>query len=264
MRIILGLAALLLLTLLVTQALCVAPLNVQLPTGLFRVEFDPSQYGGSCFSWIERYQTLIASIIALIGAGFGALAIYRQIGQTAEIEAARREGKREAARAILPLSLSAICGYAEDCSRILHELNDKCVGGILPDTVVLPTFPDVPNQVIDSFKEMVEFLGVGERDAIFKLASRVQIQRARIDGIARSQKYEGSFITDTNLCAYILDCAEIYARASKIFKYARGEDSEFPDAELTRENYSNSLSSFRIFDDLADELLLLKFGPQPE
>src|SRR4051794_35525172 len=79
------------------------------------------QAGGiGCWEfWLNRYQTLIVGVVAFVGAFLTVQAVRAQIQQADRLEDERRERESYAARATLPLALSAITGYAEGC---MHEI----------------------------------------------------------------------------------------------------------------------------------------------
>ncbi|KXF76554.1 hypothetical protein ATN84_10855 [Paramesorhizobium deserti] len=72
------------------------------------------------FHWIYHYQTLITGIFAIGAALIGASAINGQIQSAERQERERRDARHAAARATLPLALSAITQYAVGCSRYVN------------------------------------------------------------------------------------------------------------------------------------------------
>jgi hypothetical protein len=74
---------------------------------------------GWCFEfWLNRYQTLIAGVFALVGAFLTVQAVRGQIQQADRLEEERRERESYAARAALPLALSGITiTHSSACTR---------------------------------------------------------------------------------------------------------------------------------------------------
>jgi hypothetical protein len=85
---------------------------------------------------LYHYQTLFAAAVALAGAFIGALAINRQNVLQQDLFRHDRAGKMAGARAMLPLALSSISQYAEECSELLIPLREQCDDiGILPEEI---------------------------------------------------------------------------------------------------------------------------------
>ncbi|WP_104662878.1 hypothetical protein [Ensifer adhaerens] len=226
-----------------------------------RNSFDRSAYenfdifisGLGGLRWIYDYQTLIAGIAAVWAARWSVNAIRRQIAQVDRIESDRNDAKRSAARAVLPLSLSFLSEYAEECAAKLRELLDKCENGILPKHIAIPAFPDVPVDVVSALKELIEFSPLSERVSLARLLGALQIQRSRIKGMPKRQRREEETIFGNNIKAYILDCAEIYARSASLYNFGRGVENAMP-ADVTRSEMLNALHNMNIFDELHEEL----------
>jgi hypothetical protein len=126
------------------------------------------------FDW----QTLIAGILALLGAFLTVRVIRAQISQAGNSEEARRKRDELAARAVLPLALSQFTRYARDCIMLLviyvpgHGSRPP-----VPNNLALPTLsPDV----IRSLQESARYAGPGVVSQIASLLSKFQVQQARM------------------------------------------------------------------------------------
>jgi hypothetical protein len=151
----------------------------------------------------------------------------RQIDHAASLHKEQVESKRDAARVALPLTLSLICDYATTCARASHDLLPHCKNNKLPRGLSLPEYPEIPQGAVDALRQMVEFIEPEFRPVFAKLASTMQVQRARLRGTARD--YAGGFgLSRETILSNIVDALEVYARASAIFGYARFEPDEKP------------------------------------
>lgn len=206
------------------------------------------------FNWFNTYQTFVSAIIALLGAGLGVSAINRQIQQAEQFEHQRTQSKHAAARAYLPLALSAIGDYAEQCGKALSSLLDECTDGVLPAGTPLPAFPPLPTEALSALKEMIEFAPSEERDTIAKIIEKIQIQRSRISAIGTDIKPVGHIVSEENLEQFIIDSAELSARAAAVFEFARRVTTKIPSQELSAEGWKSALHHLGIFDDLYDKL----------
>lgn len=93
------------------------------------------------FDW----QTLVAGVLALIGAGATVYYIHLQIKQVEYLEVARRSREEMAARAVLPLALSQIVKYAVDCIKQIEEHSSRPggrAGNPIPDGMVAVNVTD--------------------------------------------------------------------------------------------------------------------------
>ncbi|MGR9204177.1 hypothetical protein ACU8OG_09580 [Rhizobium leguminosarum] len=175
--------------------------------------------------WIDT--TLATGLAAVAAAYFSVRAVHSQINQAERTEQRRNDAKRAAARAVLPLTLSKLCGYAKDSSEAMLTLRAVCVSGILPRTAALPQFPAIPDAAITDLKELIEYLDPGDRRTIAELIGDLQVQAARMLGIEADRRGISS-VTLHNIETYVGDAAKIYARSSMLFDYARGKTDIIP------------------------------------
>lgn len=213
-------------------------------------------------TWFKEYQTFVAGLLALLAAWWTVGAINRQIKQAEDVEQARQNSRRAAARAVLPLGLSAISQYATDCARILQNLIDKCVDETLPTKVDVPPFPAPPDGAIGSLKEMTEAAGPTERDTLADILGKTQIQWSRLSSLSNERRRHDSIIATSNLESYIIDCAELVARSSALFNYARRETEEFPSKAIYREQMTRAVKVMGLFE--VEDRLIKKIDGYPK
>ncbi|RUX75595.1 hypothetical protein EN925_19635 [Mesorhizobium sp. M7A.F.Ca.US.006.04.2.1] len=218
------------------------------------------------WEWLYDYQTLIAGLVALAGAWWGVRAINMQMRQEICLEAERLASRRAAARATLPLSLSLLSEYAEECASILRSLLDRCVDGSLPRSVKVKDFPTPPAEAIQAFKEMTEVSLPTDRETLAATLTKIQIQRSRISSIVPKRRPERMIVAAANLEEYILDAAEIYARSAALYDYARRKTEKIPDAVVTIDSQISALNNLGIFDELRERLVatLRRRAKQPD
>lgn len=211
----------------------------------------PYFYGG----WFFDYQTLITGLLALAGAWWGVRAINMQMRQEALLEAERLASRRAAARAVLPLSLSLLSEYAEECASILEGLLGQCVDGSLPRSVKVNAFPAPPGEAIQAFKEMTEVSLPADRETLAAILTKIQIQRSRISSVPPDRRPEGMIVAAANLEEYILDAAEVYARSAALYEYARGKTEKMPGPTITVDAQIAALNNLGIFDEPRERLV---------
>jgi hypothetical protein len=175
-----------------------------------------------------HYQTIIGGILAIVGALIGARYINKQIRSAERLELRRVESRREAARAVLPLTLSSITEYATDAGRAMLALIEQCNGETLPATIAMPVWPKLPTDAITALKELAENSRPNETVFVARLLSALQIQNARTRDLERELTGQRRSTLKVNLESYLIDAGESYARATALFEYARREADHFP------------------------------------
>ena len=190
------------------------------------VEAQPSS--GAPTNLLYHYQTLVGGLLAIAGAVIGAIYINKQIKSAERLELARLASRREAARAVLPLTLSSVAEYATDAGRAMLALMAQCEGETLPPQVVMPTWPKLPTDAITSLKELAENSRPNETLFVSRLLSAIQIQNSRIRDLEKELSGNRRSTIKVNLESYLIDAGESYARATALFDYARREADHFP------------------------------------
>lgn len=217
------------------------------------------------FTWLAEFQTFLTGVAAVAAAAYSIREIRRQIRKSDQaarrqidhekaMEAARVSAKRAAARAVLPLALAEISDFAERTGEALRDVHGLCAGGILPGGAILPPIPTLPKDIIDPIKEMIELLEPGNRNFLWQMLVRIQVLQSRLSGMIQSHTRPGSFVTESNVEAYILDACEIYARSSGTYKFARGVHDNLPE-KLIHKDIATALHQVGIFDALYDDLV---------
>jgi hypothetical protein len=146
---------------------------------------------------------------------------------TGRQDADRLRRRHAAARATMPLTLSALMEYARGCGGALRALylstRSNSVGRAQLEEM---TIPPIPTASIPALAEMIEASPDEVVAGIAALLRQLQVQ----DGRLRSLKSDvldplnpRRNITKLELEDYILDAADIYARCEGMLDYAREE-----------------------------------------
>jgi hypothetical protein len=72
--------------------------------------------------WLSNWQTLIAGMLALVGALLTVRYLRKQIVLTENMEIERRRREENAVKAVLPMALSEIVDYSTESIRLLERL----------------------------------------------------------------------------------------------------------------------------------------------
>lgn len=171
-------------------------------------------------SKLHAYQDLTAGVLALIGGLIGAWFLNRQIRQQAAHDRYVADRELAAERAVLPLSLSAISGYCQRCMDEVLPILDATVGGLAAKGMHLNT-PPTPAETILQLRDFVRAAPPEVGDAAAKLLQGLQVQQARF--VSMVQKLKLTQLFHHEAIEHVLDIAEVHARASSLFEYARGK-----------------------------------------
>ena len=103
-------------------------------------------------SWLGFTGNIIGAIGTLIAAGVAWFVVRHQLKVQAAGAEVIRKRKEFSARAVLPLSLNALHGYATRCIAAIHDLPDHCAAGTV---IELPPLPlDDVNAIRDALENM--------------------------------------------------------------------------------------------------------------
>ncbi|MBB2832395.1 UNVERIFIED_ORG: hypothetical protein GGD51_002524 [Rhizobium esperanzae] len=198
--------------------------------------------------WIDT--TLVTGLAAVCAAAFSVVeirrqirasntAVQQQIDHATKLEEERKEARRAANRAVLPLTLAALSQYAETNAGLLENLRSICTANLLPDNVAIPVFADLPGESIGALKEMVETAHPRDRPAFNRLLVDVQVESSRLSGIHVSHR-RGGIITASNIDAHIIGQAALYARTAALYDFGRSQSGQAPH-EITKRQVASAL-----------------------
>ena len=200
-------------------------------------------------SILKDWQTLLAGVIAIGAAFIGGQYINKQIQSDRDIAADERRRKFAAARAALPLVLSALSDYAIEASAALTTLLATKKDEIIPRDKSLGAFPTFAPTVVSDLREIIEFSDEPITNNLVEILSVLQIQRARLNWLYNNLKSESdTIVMAANVENYIVQTAEIYARCANLFDFARGKLVLLP-ATVTSGNVHSALNQAGLWGD---------------
>lgn len=175
---------------------------------------------GVLFLWVKDWETIFAAALALAAALIGAAFIQRQIRQVEE----RRERRYLAVRATMPLTLSRLCAYADACVQVLLPFSRKKANGGHFEDAAAPAFtlPVVPSDIVTDLRDMIEACSSEQAEPLVELLGALQVQMSRLSGLhADLSGPKRKIVGDSYFYTVMLDSADLYARASDLFDFAR-------------------------------------------
>ena len=168
----------------------------------------------------KDWQTLIAGILALVGAAWTVRSIRAQIRQSNKIEDDRRLRQERAARIALPLALSERASYATDCIKLLSQHMRVSPGAI--DTAMKIDIPSIPVGILEPLQACAQFGDERVAGHVHRLVELLQVQHSRMEAWFRNMDANLSKSNvHSRLRTAIIDSAEIHAATGALFHYAR-------------------------------------------
>jgi hypothetical protein len=200
------------------------------------------------------WQNIMAGAFAIVAALIGGRYIQRQINVSESQERARVLRQFTAARAVLPLALSSLSQYAQQSAMLLRGLHNRASGEAVPQEarqgIALPSLPDEATKDLRSMVEAADQGNVGL--AIAALLSDVQVQASRLAGL-RNERHDHVVVL-AFLEEIIVNTAQIYARASALFDFARRRVDEVGIGELRAEELHSALRNLGFHDGRFDRI----------
>lgn len=200
---------------------------------------------------INKWQNLIAALIA-VGAAWSAYrTATRQIKQNDLQEKNRRRRKHASVRAVLPLALSQTSEYAQKSTYALIKLIQFCKDETLPPNSQTTDLRQIlPNETLQVFAEFIEYSDDIDTSLIETLVTQIQIHDSRVRGINRDKDDPNlmEFIKKNYIGELIIDAASIYAAAGAMFEYARRREKQ-PPTTVIWENVRSALRNMGIWED---------------
>jgi hypothetical protein len=197
------------------------------------------------------WQTQVGAAFAVAAAMIGAAAIIEQTAANKSQEDLRRSRRAVALRAVLPIILSELVDYTNQCLSIYLGL---LAVQIAQASRSGSTFPSLPSTFSDRLIELIEASQQDHAAPLIALLRRAQIQQARAKDVeGRTMGRIGHLLMPGNLEGGLIDTSEIHARCGKLFLYARGE-SELPASDIFATDVKSSLQVLTITQQNAPNL----------
>ena len=176
--------------------------------------------------FVYRFQTLIGAGVAVGAALIGGAAVYHQTLSNRARDRQQDRIKERATRAILPHILSRIMDYVEDCMSALNTIRNSTETRLARKGIAFADPPELPLELMERLAVATETAGSEAQDAMSGLLLDLQLQSARLTMYAEAVA-PGSRSSLTvgvaNLDTVALDTAAVYARAERLYPYARGQ-----------------------------------------
>ncbi len=181
----------------------------------------------------EKWQTLIAGVLAIAAAGVGGWFVYQQTLQQDAHERERCRGRFAAARAMLPLTLTSICEYSVSCGMQVKGVMDAWQSQQQFPHGYAFDIPSVPVEITDNLRLFI----AASDDIVGQYAARIivmmQIQAARCRDLARELRWSGPtrmIYARHSLARLAADFAELCVVSEAFSPFAR-KRSETPPAD---------------------------------
>lgn len=202
------------------------------------------------------WQTLLAGLLALIAAAVTAYLLNKQIQQTETHERERWRRSKEAAPAMLPLTLASLGEYVRLCAvslkqRLAHVRAE--LAGEDVSAFVLTDFPDVPVSVSAALHGMILASEADDARAYVTLLNKLQVFSSRIQN-ADGRRSAVTMVLPTNIESNILDAAELRVLCDALFPYARGQTDTPHSPSIDLSKITNALFNLG-FQDTDDTSL---------
>jgi hypothetical protein len=211
--------------------------------------FGSAPHSPSLGNWLQKWQTLIGSVLALTGAYWTVSKISQQIEHSEKVENRRVRRAYEARHATLPLVLSSAARYAKEVVRTLSEAR-RIVNENGWQSLSGQWSP--PVFAIDLPLELRSFIEVSDHEGanclVAELLRQIQILASRLSSLRmETNLYSVSILH--NIAEYQLQAAKVKQICDALFPFARGETAELP-KELDREPVVNTVHDM---DDYAED-----------
>lgn len=209
--------------------------------------------------WVTLHQTLLAGLAAIAVGFWTVKAIRDQISSDKDLREQERTRKLKAQQAGLPMALSRIYEYGEECTKWLLQFLDKD-GKLAEDDAFDKTFgqssekvlevPAFPYDAFEVVRVTIEHASAAQSETLHELLAYAQIQKSRFDDAAAALRGHDphSIQTSLNVKMRVLEGIGIQKHAERFFDWARNTDSEIrplcraDDAAASRSLWSASES----------------------
>jgi len=178
-------------------------------------------------AFLDHWQTLIAGVLALLGAGLTVWIVHRQIRQTTKSEEKRRLREEQAARAVLPLALSELAQYADDCIRLIAP--HIPANGDPPEFPKDFVVPRIPEGTIEPLRDCARYADANIARQIHTMLGKLQVQHSRLDSIRqRTLQNQMRVLHYYEGVGAVIDAAEVQTLMGELLLYARGKSIDPP------------------------------------
>jgi hypothetical protein len=211
----------------------------------------------SLYKFILDWQTLIAGLVALGGAIMTVHSVRQQISSSEQIDRRRRRAEEYAARALVPLALSALHGYADACLEQLKTVNFERPLAPIPEF----TEPEIPQTHIELIRDCIKYADRNAAKEMADMLNFLQVQNSRLRNLGSRIRLGARQIFGAGVRDAYIDSLELYARINRIYDYGRREGEE-SSGRIRREEMDTAMFGLQL-SNLArqeiDKLLDIRF-----
>lgn len=196
----------------------------------------------------DRWQTLLAGLLTLVGAAVAALLVVRQINTARNIEEERREARARALWICLGQELSDLAPYLTFCKNLLiraHRVSQEREENQLVGAFKLEPAQNVPTlrNIIEIIAKLIEVGHKSEIKMLSEFAICVQNQRNELNVLIKALNGESSdIIVMKHVFQAIVDLAEINLFIGGVSYYSNSTKNIFPNIN-SREKVNKSIKS---------------------
>lgn len=220
------------------------------------------------FLWVKDPETIISALIAVAAAAATVIYLKRQIDQADRHERKRWARRFRAARAVFPLNLSAVCDYASSLGaewrRLRNEvtLAENSAEGLNPHAFPRnANFPVLAPELVQQLALLVETTNKSNGKPIIELLGRIQVAMSRSRDFAAKLSGPDAIGNQVGYAnGQIVEAVEIYARASMLFDFARGEGPAPSAGDPPRSEMSTALLSMGFYGNEGEITLMVNRG----
>jgi hypothetical protein len=174
-------------------------------------------------AFLEKWQTLVAGVIATLAAIATVRAIHLQIAQTEKLANEASLRRNLAARALIAGPLSRICAVELDLRKKLFEEIGKIISGLSYKGAIM--WEALSDREVDLLARCIEDADPRAAEDLSALLSELQIHQAQLESMVSNRREDNFIVTRGNLGDLALGSVFIVARAQRLFHYSRREDA---------------------------------------
>lgn len=201
---------------------------------------------------LADWQTLLTGALSLAAALFAGWLLVSQIDQDAEHEKNRILRDHRAARAALPLHLSAVSRYARETGAATLEI--LSVWTLRSPSITAPR-PPLPLSILSDLQAFIRSAPDAEGELVAEIISQMQLVEDNADHLWRSLGGPATrmALTKTNAQAIVARAAVLDAQSGAIFEYAR-RVKDATAAVPTEADVASALKVIYAFEDTHPEI----------
>lgn len=199
-------------------------------------------------AWLNSWQTLLSTIVAVLAASVAILGVRIQVKHSEELKSQEIHRKNLAARALISQPLSEICEIQNKLADYFASVLDTPPINRRSGSYVAPIVGPESIQYLANCIENAEDRAAKDLSI---LISELQVQKARLRSLFPEDEGTRSTRNGEDFVEHGLDAMLIYARAQRLLLYARNEQEEYYKTafyEIIRDNCNFMISNLNIRD----------------